>query len=388
MEKSVKGPGTMAKLKDIAYTLQTGRDPMPYRLAFTARDPAEIFKKLEIFLKQRADDKKNGVYVGYSTVEKKPTTEEALADLATIRSSPIMPETMAELWASGREIDWESLYQNERCLRVPLPTYPFSKERYWVEEGLLQALLEPSTEAVGTGDRKGRDVPKSPSSTHLPCQCVDEGLALSPDRGKPYPPLRSPSPHAEDALRQPSLHTYHALQFAPIGPAPAEKEEDEKPGQPEISPFLAELCQALEGERQGMIETYMQDLLARLLAFNPPDVPELHQGFFDMGMESVVAEQFRVSLEESFLLDIPDTAAFDYPNISELSEYIVKRMPFSEIEKQDPPYTEKQGKAVLLDDIDKYAGDELQELHLVNLEEVAYELSTLLDELEHNTLSS
>jgi acyl transferase domain-containing protein len=327
VEQSMKGPGKMATLKDLAYTLQTGRDPMPCRLAFRARDPEEILKKLEIFLKQRAADEKNGVYVGHSTAEKKPTTEEALDDLATVRSSPVMVEKMAELWASGKEIDWESLYQDERCLRVPLPTYPFSKERYWVGDG----LLEPSTEF---------------------------------------------------------LQTEQTPQLAPIGPAPAQEEEDEKPRQPEISPFLAELCQALEGERQGMIETYMQDLLARLLAFNPPDVPELHQGFFDMGMESVIAEQFRVSLEETFLPDIPDTAAFDYPNISELSEYIVKRIPFSEIEKQHSPSTEKQGEAVLLDDIDKSAEDGLQELHLVNLEEVAYELSTLLDELEHNTLFS
>jgi acyl carrier protein len=118
-------------------------------------------------------------------------------------------------------------------------------------------------------------------------------------------------------------------------PTESQEDEDEKPGQPEISPFLAELCQALEGERQGMIEKYVQDLLASLLAFNPPDVPELHQGFFDMGMESVIAEQFRASLEESFLVDIADTAVFDYPNISELSEYIVKHIPFSEIEKLD-----------------------------------------------------
>src|SRR5436309_9366272 len=111
--------------------------------------------------------------------------------------------------------------------------------------------------------------------------------------------------------------------------------------------FLAELCQALPGERLGMIEKYLQDILASLLAFSPPDVPELNLGFFDLGMESVLVEQFRVSLEESLQIDIADTAIFDYPNISALSEYLVKRIPFEELEKQNLPEASKQEKAEL-----------------------------------------
>jgi acyl carrier protein len=333
----MKSPGKIAKLKDLAYTLQTGRDPMLCRLAFIARDPEEILKKLEIFLNHREALGKNDLYIGYRTAEKRPRMEETLDDLGTVQSSPVMMEKIAELWASGREIDWESIYQNERCLRVALPTYPFSKERYWIGGQLEDAPFEPSTDAPG--------------------------------------PLRSPIPTI------------------------VRNEEDEKPGQPEISPFLAELCQALEGERQGMIEKYVQDLLASLLAFNPPDVPELHQGFFDMGMESVIAEQFRASLEESFLVDIADTAVFDYPNISELSEYIIKHIPFSEIEKLDQPSLAAVGVGPVpthdlasakqfLNELDILTTDDAQKVQAISLEEVVDELSTLLNELEYNTHSS
>jgi len=188
---------------------------------------------------------KKGVYVGYKTAEKKPETDVVLDDLETVQSSAVMLEKRAELWASEREMDWESIYQNERHFKVPLPTYPFSKERYWIGE---QFEEEPSI-----GDRQGRD-----------------GVNL---------------------------------------------QEDEKPGQPEISIFQAQLCQALPSERLAMIEKYLQDVLASLLAFHPPDVPELHQGFFDMGMESVLVERLRISLEECFQIDLADTAIFDYPNI-------------------------------------------------------------------------
>ena len=41
--------------------------------------------------------------------------------------------TLGQLWMSGFEIDWAGFHSGERRLRVPLPTYPFERQRYWVE---------------------------------------------------------------------------------------------------------------------------------------------------------------------------------------------------------------------------------------------------------------
>jgi acyl transferase domain-containing protein len=41
--------------------------------------------------------------------------------------------TIGRLWLAGVEIDWRAFYANERRQRVPLPTYPFERERYWIE---------------------------------------------------------------------------------------------------------------------------------------------------------------------------------------------------------------------------------------------------------------
>ncbi|MEM9482215.1 MAG: SDR family NAD(P)-dependent oxidoreductase [Cyanobacteria bacterium P01_F01_bin.116] len=54
---------------------------------------------------------------------------------------------LGQLWLSGIEIDWTSFYSNERRHRLPLPTYPFERQRYWVEPQSLsshQSLLSPS----------------------------------------------------------------------------------------------------------------------------------------------------------------------------------------------------------------------------------------------------
>lgn len=41
--------------------------------------------------------------------------------------------TLGQLWLSGVQIDWSGFYANERRHRLPLPTYPFERQRYWIE---------------------------------------------------------------------------------------------------------------------------------------------------------------------------------------------------------------------------------------------------------------
>lgn len=42
-------------------------------------------------------------------------------------------EALGKLWEAGSNINWNTLYSQEKRRRIPLPTYPFKKESYWVE---------------------------------------------------------------------------------------------------------------------------------------------------------------------------------------------------------------------------------------------------------------
>ncbi|HEX6290854.1 MAG TPA: SDR family oxidoreductase, partial [Herpetosiphonaceae bacterium] len=48
------------------------------------------------------------------------------ADLA------VLLEAVGKLWLAGRQIDWPRLYRQQRRRRVPLPTYPFEHQSFWV----------------------------------------------------------------------------------------------------------------------------------------------------------------------------------------------------------------------------------------------------------------
>lgn len=39
---------------------------------------------------------------------------------------------ISDLWVKGVRIDWSRLYGNVQPRRIPLPTYPFARERYWI----------------------------------------------------------------------------------------------------------------------------------------------------------------------------------------------------------------------------------------------------------------
>jgi len=41
--------------------------------------------------------------------------------------------TLGQMWLCGVQVDWSGFYTDERRYRLPLPTYPFERQRYWIE---------------------------------------------------------------------------------------------------------------------------------------------------------------------------------------------------------------------------------------------------------------
>lgn len=44
-----------------------------------------------------------------------------------------MLTTLGKMWAAGVDIDWPAFYARERRHRLNLPTYPFDRQRYWID---------------------------------------------------------------------------------------------------------------------------------------------------------------------------------------------------------------------------------------------------------------
>ncbi|MGC2270045.1 MAG: SDR family NAD(P)-dependent oxidoreductase [Candidatus Acidiferrales bacterium] len=65
-------------------------------------------------------------------------------------------KTLGQLWIGGQSIDWLALYSRKTVKRIPLPTYPFERERFWIEAGSA-ALLGAAAAAPVSAAREGMD---------------------------------------------------------------------------------------------------------------------------------------------------------------------------------------------------------------------------------------
>jgi acyl transferase domain-containing protein/thioesterase domain-containing protein/NAD(P)-dependent dehydrogenase (short-subunit alcohol dehydrogenase family) len=140
------GHSAAPRLADIAFTLQTGREPMPVRLAFAAADLRGAVRILTAFA--AGEDVPEARLGGFGPASEDRTTVD-LSDEAGRQYLRSVTEQgrldrVAALWAAGASIDWELLHADGPRRRVPLPGYPFARERHWLPVG--ESAVEPVIE--------------------------------------------------------------------------------------------------------------------------------------------------------------------------------------------------------------------------------------------------
>ncbi len=54
-------------------------------------------------------------------------------------------QALGKLWLAGAAVDWTGFYSGERRRRLRLPTYPFERQRYWVEPRRFEDMKSRST---------------------------------------------------------------------------------------------------------------------------------------------------------------------------------------------------------------------------------------------------
>lgn len=67
----------------------------------------------------------------------RPSEQEIVSSLQVERDDtrdlPSMLRAVGRLWLSGVPVDWLGVHDHQRRQRVPLPTYPFERRRFWLE---------------------------------------------------------------------------------------------------------------------------------------------------------------------------------------------------------------------------------------------------------------
>src|SRR5258708_3392209 len=139
---------------EMAYTLQVGREGMEERVGVVVRTVEEVEEKLAAYVggEGGVEDLYEGEVRGNKEVLRMFSSDGDLQATTEKWMREGKLGKVVELWVKGMEVDWKQLYGEKKPRRMSLPTYPFARERYWVEkEGEGERR-----EGVGGGGGGGR----------------------------------------------------------------------------------------------------------------------------------------------------------------------------------------------------------------------------------------
>ncbi|MEU4000840.1 beta-ketoacyl synthase N-terminal-like domain-containing protein, partial [Streptomyces fungicidicus] len=126
-------------LGDIASTLVRGRRHCPVRLACVARDTAHLATLLGRWLTDGGEPAVRTADLTETAVSPQPALEQygdsclrGCAEGATGTARRDYLEALSALYLQGCPLDYERLFESGAYRRVPLPTYPFQRERHWL----------------------------------------------------------------------------------------------------------------------------------------------------------------------------------------------------------------------------------------------------------------
>jgi acyl transferase domain-containing protein len=119
-----------AEIKSPAYWGAHARSPVRFSAAVEALDRDKEYIFLEVgpgesltrFIRQQK--RKSNIFAALSCLK-----EGGRNDRSTLLS------VLGELWVRGAGVDWSHFHSDRRASRVALPTYPFERQRHWLDHG-------------------------------------------------------------------------------------------------------------------------------------------------------------------------------------------------------------------------------------------------------------
>jgi malonyl CoA-acyl carrier protein transacylase len=201
--------------------------------------------------------------------------------------------SLAALYVQGVNIDWSGFDQDYLRHLIQLPTYPFQRQRYWLEQDstYVSNLLKNGSQA---NQHQQENV---------------EGL------------LKQATELLPKLLKALANHPQNGATPALLVDLLPEVQQLSEPQQP----LLLELLEKTPPEeRLAFLIAHLQSEVAALLHLDPSNLPDPSLGFFDMGMDSLLAVELKRRLETSLGNSVSATLAFNYPNIESLAKYLLK----------------------------------------------------------------
>jgi len=134
------GEHEQVDVEALAYTLQIGREPMAFRLAWVARDRQELLRGLNAYVCEGRPVEQGVPVLHVGNTDEGEGASRTLLDgaagLQFVQGCLARGDLdrLARYWSGGGDVAWGELHPGRRPTCVPLPTYPFERRRHWAGE--------------------------------------------------------------------------------------------------------------------------------------------------------------------------------------------------------------------------------------------------------------
>lgn len=233
--------------------------------------------------------------------------------------------SVGQLYGAGQKINWQAFEkESQASLLNCLPTYPFQRKRYWLHSQPPMRSQQSSAQIFPSNHSHlaphGNVVPMQlskalPSPTQLAPLLqqashllLDAIQTISSDH-------QEPSASPSSSLQQFSGSQQKLQSIAPIS----------SPTSCSTSPpWIKQLEAVPPSERLNSVIEKLQSEVAAVMELDETDWPEPEMGFFDMGMDSLLAVELKDRVERKIGHSLSATIAFTYPTIEKLAEHLLE----------------------------------------------------------------
>ncbi|EPR12949.1 type I polyketide synthase [Ruminiclostridium papyrosolvens] len=220
-------------------------------------------------------------------------------------------ECMGKIWVYGAKVDWNKFYEEEKRHRIPLPTYPFERQRYWIEPGARNE------------NKKEQEFPvsdKSEIDEKVLAECIKGNISISVDLDESAKKKQIEAILLfKDKLEKLCLEFQGKIEVSPLLLKGSEKLSGSMDGSEKLSKRPRPDLDIPYVEPSSEVEKIIAEYWKKVLGFEKLGI---HDDFFELGGHSLIAAAVAADLSKVFKIQIPMTKLLETTTIASVAEMV------------------------------------------------------------------
>ncbi|MBV9788909.1 MAG: acyltransferase domain-containing protein, partial [Chloroflexi bacterium] len=232
----------------------------------------------------------------------------------------LMLATLGKLWLAGVRIDWKGVYAGQERQRVALPSYPFERQRHWIEPRIMRPQAEPVTVAEPVREPVSADVLAASEPVRMLVEQAAEPAKAAPVAALPSIERNAPAYTANgsstNGISRATTATVATPTVTTLDPGPngsnGHSGSNGSNGHNDVIDYAPSHTE---------IEEQLAVLWKELLGVDQIGV---HDNFFELGGHSLLASRLIGRVRVGFGVDLPLYALFEAPTIAQLAQRVAE----------------------------------------------------------------